>query len=145
MRFIIARDFEDLGIRTVSPQAFAIKQVHFERQQCIHRAEPERLIVLEQIDARRHQRADLQIEPGGQLGSIGNSDLRPNERQRKQPEENWAPAWHGRILSLGLVSALPFPGGRSCFLRSTKTRGSPPQYGVVPRYRFVVTTWNLPI
>ncbi len=47
MRFIVARDFEDLGIRSTSPQPLAVKQIHPERQQRIHRAEPERLIVLE--------------------------------------------------------------------------------------------------
>jgi hypothetical protein len=38
-----------------------------------------------------------------------------------------------------------FAGTCGSFVISAKTRGSPPQYGVAPRYRFVVTTWNIPM
>jgi hypothetical protein len=38
-----------------------------------------------------------------------------------------------------------FAGTCGRFVSSAKTRGSPPQYGVAPRYKFVVTTLNMPM
>jgi hypothetical protein len=38
-----------------------------------------------------------------------------------------------------------FAGTCGTFLSSAITRGSPSQYGVAPRYKFVVTTWNIPM
>ena len=85
VRLLVGRDLERRRGRHTPPEPFTIEEIYVQRQQGVDGAQSERTVVLEQIDARRHARGEVEL--GRQARQAGLAELHPREHENGAEEE----------------------------------------------------------